>query len=126
MRFGRVSGISKPSSTLVQGTVMLPGDDAQTHALLDAVLELGCNTFDTGHEYAGGDGERSFGRWLESRGVRDRIVSLEPLASCAWTASRRPTTSSEFPNGLPLNPWAESRSIVVKGSFPPDVIGRRR
>lgn len=77
MRFGRVPGVEKPISTLVQGTVMLPGgNEAQAHALLDAVSELGCNTFDTAHEYAGGEGERSFGRWLESRGNRERVVII--------------------------------------------------
>lgn len=77
MRFGRVPGVEKPVSTLVQGTVMLPGEnEAQTHALLDAVFELGCNTFDTAHEYAGGEAERSFGRWLVSRGVRERVVII--------------------------------------------------
>ncbi|MCC6152246.1 MAG: aldo/keto reductase [Candidatus Hydrogenedentes bacterium] len=90
MRFGRVSGISKPVSTLVQGTVMLPGDEKATHALLDAVLELGCNTFDTGHEYAGGEGERAFGRWLESRGVRDRIVIVGK--GCHHNADRKCVT----------------------------------
>ncbi|MBM3289210.1 MAG: aldo/keto reductase [Candidatus Hydrogenedentes bacterium] len=77
MRYGRVPGIEQPISTLVQGTVMLPGgNETQAHALLDAVFELGCNTFDTAHEYAGGEGERSFGRWLESRGHRDRVVII--------------------------------------------------
>ncbi|MCC6794709.1 MAG: aldo/keto reductase [Candidatus Hydrogenedentes bacterium] len=90
MRFGRVSGVGKPVSTLVQGTVMLPGDEKATHALLDAVLELGCNTFDTGHEYAGGDGERAFGRWLESRGVRDRIVIVGK--GCHHNADRKCVT----------------------------------
>ena len=77
MRYGRLRGVGTPVSTLVQGTVMLPGEnEAQTHALLDGVLELGCNTFDTAHEYADGEAERSFGRWIASRGNRDRVVII--------------------------------------------------
>lgn len=91
MRFGRVRGVEKPISTLVQGTVMLPGEnEAQAHALLDAVFELGCNTFDTAHEYAGGEGERSFGRWLASRGNRDKVVIIGK--GCHHNADRKCVT----------------------------------
>jgi aryl-alcohol dehydrogenase-like predicted oxidoreductase len=42
--------------------------------LFDAVFEMGCNTFDTAHIYSGGDNERSVGRWINARGIRDKIV----------------------------------------------------
>jgi len=77
MQYGKVSGIDKPISRLVQGTVMVPGDDeAKSHALLDAVFDMGCNTFDTAHVYAAGDNERSFGRWLCARGNREKVVII--------------------------------------------------
>ncbi len=77
MQYGNVSGIDKPVSRIVQGTVMTPGDDeARWHDLFDAVFELGCNTFDTAHVYSSGDNERSMGRWFNSRGVRDKVVII--------------------------------------------------
>jgi len=45
-------------------------------ALLDGVLALGGNAFDLAHVYGGGDAERTFGRWLNERGVRDQVVIL--------------------------------------------------
>ena len=45
-------------------------------SFMDAVLEQGCTTFDTAHVYGGGDNERSVGRWVRERGVRDRVVIL--------------------------------------------------
>ncbi len=77
MRSGSIPRIEKPISCLVQGTVMVPGlDETRSHALLDGVLELGCNTLDTAHIYANGESERSVGRWLESRGVRDDVILI--------------------------------------------------
>ena len=77
MQYGHVPGIDKPISRLVQGTGMV-GSPEQTRwfALLDAVLELGCNTFDTAHVYGYGDNERSVGRWVYERGVREEVVII--------------------------------------------------
>ncbi|MCL4694535.1 MAG: aldo/keto reductase [Candidatus Hydrogenedentes bacterium] len=75
MKYGNVPGVDKPVSRIVQGTVMTPGDDeARWHDLFDAVYELGCNTFDTAHVYGAGENERSVGRWINSRGIRDKVV----------------------------------------------------
>jgi aryl-alcohol dehydrogenase-like predicted oxidoreductase len=77
MSYGAVDGIAKPLSRLVQGTVPLSSDDeAGSMALLDAVYEHGCRTFDTAHNYGMGDCERVLGRWLRRRGVRDEVVIL--------------------------------------------------
>ncbi|MEX1018095.1 MAG: aldo/keto reductase, partial [Litorilinea sp.] len=45
-------------------------------ALLDAVLDMGGTTFDTAHGYGGGDVERTVGRWVRDRGVRDDVVII--------------------------------------------------
>ena len=72
-----VPGIDKPVSRLVQGTMMVNSKQLEAgFAFLDAVLEQGCNTFDTAHVYGGGDNERSVGRWVHERGVRDQVVIL--------------------------------------------------
>ncbi len=75
MHYGSISGITKSVSQLIQGTVMCSeATEDENHRLLDAALDAGINTFDTAHIYGGGQVERVFGRWVQSRGVRDRIV----------------------------------------------------
>lgn len=77
MRYGQVAGIDKPISRLVQGTLVTePTPDAERFALWDAFLELGCNAFDMAHVYEGGENERAVGRWVNRRGIRDRVVII--------------------------------------------------
>lgn len=77
MLYGSVPGLNKPVSRLVQGTVMVRSDSWESSAqLLDDVLGLGCTTFDTAHVYGQGDNERTFGRWVNERGVREQIVII--------------------------------------------------
>jgi aryl-alcohol dehydrogenase-like predicted oxidoreductase len=44
--------------------------------LLDEVYALGCTSFDTAHQYARGDSERTVGRWVNERGVREEVVII--------------------------------------------------
>ena len=77
MNYGTIPGLSKPISRLVQGTIMIGSErEQQSFNLLDALLAAGCTTFDVAHVYARGDVERTFGRWLRDRGVRDQVVIL--------------------------------------------------
>ena len=77
MRYGSIPGIEKPVSRLVQGTVMITSNKLDySFELLDAVFEKGCNTFDTAHVYGGGDNERTVGRWVNDRDLRERIVMI--------------------------------------------------
>ena len=77
MDYGKVPGIDKRVSRLVQGTVMVDGSDPEADfALLDEIFAQGCTTFDTAHGYGAGACERAFGRWLGARGLRDRVVIL--------------------------------------------------
>jgi aryl-alcohol dehydrogenase-like predicted oxidoreductase len=77
MQYGEAPGIAKPISRLVQGTMMVSSQRLEeSFALLDAILGMGCNTFDTAHVYGGGDNERTVGRWVRERGVRDRVVII--------------------------------------------------
>jgi aryl-alcohol dehydrogenase-like predicted oxidoreductase len=78
MEYGTVAGTEKRVSRLVQGTIPLSGDDVPGGlALLDAVYEHGCRTFDTAHGYGGGACERVLGEWVNTRGVRDEVVILD-------------------------------------------------
>ncbi len=77
MEYGHIPGVTKPISRLVQGSVSIGSATAdEGFALLDAVLDLGCTTFDTAHVYGSGDNERTIGRWVRERGVRDQIVII--------------------------------------------------
>ncbi|MGC9454179.1 MAG: aldo/keto reductase [Phycisphaerae bacterium] len=77
MQYGEIRGIDKPVSRLAQGTIMIKsGEMDASFALLDGVFELGCTLFDTAHVYGGGDNERTFGKWVNDRGLRDKVVVL--------------------------------------------------
>ena len=76
MRYGKVQGINKPVSRLVQGTLAAreTGEEG-TFQLLDEVHALGCNVLDTGRIY-GDINEMTAGKWVNSRGLRDEIVMI--------------------------------------------------
>ncbi len=77
MQYGNVPGVEKRISRVVQGTMMINSKELEkSFALLDGVLELGCTTFDTAHVYGSGDNERTMGRWVAERGVREQIVII--------------------------------------------------
>lgn len=77
MEYGYVPGIEKPISRLVQGTVMMTTRDLDgSFKLMDEVFEMGCRTFDTAHGYGAGDCERTVGRWVNERGVREEVVII--------------------------------------------------
>ncbi|NUL82236.1 MAG: aldo/keto reductase [Armatimonadetes bacterium] len=77
MIYGQISGIDKPVSRLVQGTVMInSAEKEQGFRLLDAIFEQGCTAFDTAHVYGNGDNERTVGEWIRTRNIRDQVVVL--------------------------------------------------
>jgi aryl-alcohol dehydrogenase-like predicted oxidoreductase len=77
MNYGNVPGLDKKISRLVQGTVMVNGDDIKKEfALLDGIYELGCTTFDTAHVYGSGRNERTVGQWVRDRGLREKVVII--------------------------------------------------
>ena len=81
MKFGRVTGVAKDVSRLCQGTDMIGshGPDGSL-AILDAAFEQGINCFDCAHIYgADGDNEKTFAKWVHSRGVRDQVVLFDKV-----------------------------------------------
>jgi len=77
MKYGNISGLDKPVSRIIHGTIALdPSTVDRDFPLMDQLLEAGCTTFDTAHIYGGGNNERIFGRWMRERGVRDQVVIL--------------------------------------------------
>lgn len=66
MEYGRVKGLDKKISRLVQGAINLSTDDLEGgFALLDAASEKGINTFDSAHIYGGGACDRVLGQPLD-------------------------------------------------------------
>jgi aryl-alcohol dehydrogenase-like predicted oxidoreductase len=77
MNYGSVRGVDKPVSRLVLGTMIINTKQLDmSFALMDAVTEQGCTTFDTAHVYAGGESEKAIGMWLRERGNREKMVIL--------------------------------------------------
>lgn len=74
--------IPTPASVICLGTGGYGSalTEDESFALMDAFFERGGSFFDTAHVYAdwvpGGSGvsERTLGKWIRSRGVRDRVV----------------------------------------------------
>ena len=99
MEYGNITNVDKPVSRLVQGTIMLStAEEEYSFDLLDQVYEAGINTFDSGHLYGGGDCERTLGRWVEDRGLRDEIVILTKC--CHMNADRARVTPYDISSDL--------------------------
>jgi aryl-alcohol dehydrogenase-like predicted oxidoreductase len=62
----------------------------RSFALLDAVFEMGGNTLDTAHVYAGGNSERGIGQWMADRGNREQMVIVSK--GCHHNADRKRVT----------------------------------
>jgi aryl-alcohol dehydrogenase-like predicted oxidoreductase len=89
MRYGQIEGVSKPVSRIVQGTTVVSSNDLEgSFKLLDDVFALGVTTFDTAHVYGRGDNERTVGRWINERGVRDQVVIIAKGAHLSQDRNR--------------------------------------
>lgn len=100
MIYGEVEGIKKPIARVVQGTTMLGSDlnEEESFSLLDQVYELGGNTLDTAHVYAGGNSERIIGKWMHARGLREKITII--TKGGAHSQDRRRMTSFDVTSDL--------------------------
>jgi aryl-alcohol dehydrogenase-like predicted oxidoreductase len=77
MEYTTITGIKKPVSRLILGTLVISiKNSKQSFALLDNVFKYGCTSFDTAHGYGRGDSERGLGQWMDERGIRDKIVII--------------------------------------------------
>ena len=77
MKYGYITGLEKPISRLIMGTMIYsPGDMPLTCTMLDYFVSLGGNTLDTAHIYGQGDSERAVGEWMRLRGNRAEIVII--------------------------------------------------
>ena len=74
MQYGTIPGLDKPVSRIVQGIIQVNDKNDEGFGLLDAVYAAGIVAFDTAHVYGGKDA--FLGRWITSRGIRDKVVVL--------------------------------------------------
>lgn len=99
MHYGKIPGVAKPVARLIQGTVMIGSDKLDdSFKLLDDIYALGGNTFDAAHVYGQGDNERTLGRWIEERGLRDKVVIITKGAH--HNADRRRVTPFDITSDL--------------------------
>ena len=111
MRYGRLPGIDKPISRLVQGTVMVNSREIdRSFALLDEIHALGCTTFDTAHVYGRGDNERTVGRWVNERGLRDQVVIVGKGAH--HNPDRKRVTVRSILQPIFMTRWLASSSTI--------------
>lgn len=75
MKYVEIPYVDKKVSRILYGTAMPPfmmGGDGND--LLDAIYATGVNAFDTARNYLAS--EKSIGKWIEDRDMRDKIVLL--------------------------------------------------
>ena len=56
-------------------------DEPTAFAVLDAYVEAGGNCIDTADTYSAGESELTLGRWMKTRGNRDRVIMATKLGS---------------------------------------------
>ena len=82
MTYGRIAGLNKDVSRLVQGA---DSNHTMPYTALqfDEYFACGGNAFDTSHGYGNPNGacERNLGQWIRNRGIRDQVVIIEKGAN---------------------------------------------
>lgn len=75
MKYARIPYVRQEVSRIFYGTASPPfSTSGEGKELLDAILELGINAFDTARVY--GNAETALGRWMDERGVREQVIIL--------------------------------------------------
>lgn len=79
MEYVKIPYVEKKVSRILYGTAAQPFlDGVDSMELLDAVFGMGVNTLDTARVY--GKSEQVIGKWMEERGIRDKVVILSKCA----------------------------------------------
>ena len=88
MKYAEIPYVNKKVSRILFGTAMPPfieGGDGND--LLDAIFAAGINTFDTARVYM--KSERSLGKWIRERNLRDQVVILSKCAHPSMLGKKR-------------------------------------
>jgi 1-deoxyxylulose-5-phosphate synthase len=77
MKYGTISGIDRPVSRIVLGSMGFRDDkQALADSLIEKFLDSGGNCIDTAYIYHGGRSERALGSWIRRTGRRDELLIL--------------------------------------------------
>lgn len=77
MKYTAIPGIERPLSKLILGTTKFFKDNKNdVFAVLDAFLQAGGNTIDTGPKYAKYQAEKLIGQWMQERGNREDVILI--------------------------------------------------
>ncbi len=76
MKYGSITGVEKPISRLVMGTMHLTSWPYAS-VMLDNFFEQGGTCFDSAYIYSGGTSEKMLGHWMNNRGIREQVVVLD-------------------------------------------------
>ena len=78
MIYEKIDGVSLPVSRMISGTAQYENwmKEEPLFEVLDAAVELGVNTIDSGREYADGACEEAIGNWMRARKNRDKLVLI--------------------------------------------------
>ena len=77
MEYGKLPGIDKPVSRVIQGAIMLHDERLDAaFKLLDGVFAAGCTAIDSARVYQHGHSEGAVGAWVRERGLRDQVVLI--------------------------------------------------
>ena len=88
MKYYSIPYVDRPVSQIIFGTAMPPFTTNENgNALLDAMFQMGVTTFDTARNYM--HAEESFGRWLEEKNMRDKVVILTKCGHPDETGRKR-------------------------------------
>lgn len=81
MNYKKINGLPIEVSKLIQGTIMLSTNEQEgSNRLLDDLVELGVNCFDTAASYNQGDCEAALGNWILDRANREKMVIISKCA----------------------------------------------
>jgi len=77
MKYGSISGLNKPVSRLMMGSIA-PGNISHACVMYDDFVQRGGNCFDSAYVYGeGGLCERLLGQWVKNRNIREQVVILD-------------------------------------------------
>jgi aryl-alcohol dehydrogenase-like predicted oxidoreductase len=91
MQYGNITGVDKPISRLVLGSVAIVTAERAAE-MYEPFMAAGGNCFDSAHQYDKGQSEKTFGQWVNKSGLREQVVLI---AKGAHTPDCYPEALSE-------------------------------
>ena len=99
MLYQSIPYVKLPVSRIFYGTAASPFlEGGNGNELLDTMFSLGINAFDTARVYQ--SSEISIGRWIEERGIRDKIVLLSKCGHPSQTDWTKRVTEKDMRSDL--------------------------